>query len=391
MHSVLNFDEIRPYRNEELSVVLRRLTDDPKFNKVLAKYMNKSQEDFEQMKAAMRATKTIEDFQERFVVPMIERILTKSSEGLTINGLDELDRNQRYLYISNHRDIILDSALLNVKMYASGFSPTEIAIGSNLLVFPWINDLVRINRSFIVKRNIPVKQMLESAKLMSFYIRQMITKGSDSIWIAQREGRAKDGNDITQPSLLKMLNMSNSKGFFEGFAELKIVPMAISYEIEPCGNEKVAELHKRQSDPNFQKTEKDDLLSMVSGLRNQKGQIHIQFGRQIDEDILHHISQEPGTNERMKLLAEQIDKEVYKNYKLFRNNYIAYDLYFKTTKYSDHYTQAAKEAFIDITHNRLQLVNEDIEASLILWLKMYATPVYNFEKFVLGEAANFEL
>ncbi|HEY5511672.1 MAG TPA: 1-acyl-sn-glycerol-3-phosphate acyltransferase [Prolixibacteraceae bacterium] len=391
MHSALNFDEIRPYRNEELSVVLQRLTEDPEFITVLEKYTNKGQEELGQMKAAMRAAKTIEDFQSNFVVPMIGKILSSSSNGLTIKGLEELDRNQRYLYISNHRDIILDSALLNVKMHASGFSPTEIAIGSNLLVFPWINDLVRINRSFIVKRNIPVKQMLESSKLMSNYIRQMITKGSDSIWIAQREGRAKDGNDITQPSLLKMLNMSNNNSFFEGFTELKIVPMSISYEIEPCGNEKVAELHKRQSDPNFQKTEKDDLLSMVSGLRNQKGQIHIQFGQQIDKDVLHHISQEPGTNERMRLLAVQIDKEVYKNYKLFPNNYIAYDLYFKTTKYSSQYTRPAKAAFIDLTHERLQLVNEDIEASMILWLKMYATPVYNYEKFVLSEAANFEL
>ncbi len=391
MHSVLDFDEIRPYRNEELSVVLERLTDDPEFIKVLEKYMNKNHVVLEQMKAAMRATKTIEDFQANFVVPMIEKTLLHSSEGLTIKGLDELDRNQRYLYISNHRDIILDSALLNVKMHASGFSPTEIAIGSNLLVYPWINDLVRINRSFIVKRNIPVKQMLASSKLLSCYIRQMITKGTDSIWIAQREGRAKDGNDITQPSLLKMLNMSNNSGFFEGFQELKIVPMAISYEIEPCGNEKVAELHKRQSDPNFQKTEKDDLLSMVSGLKNQKGRIHIQFGRQIDVDVLQHISNEPGNNERLKLLAEQIDKEIYKNYKLFANNYIAYDLYFKTTKYSDQYTLAIKEAFLEMTHKRLQLVNEDIEASMILWLKMYATPVYNYEKFVLGEVTGLEL
>ena len=232
--------------------------------------MNKSEEELAHMREALLSTKTIEVFQDKFVVPMINQILATSSDGLSMQGLDDLDKNQRYLYISNHRDIILDSALLNVKMHASGFSPTEIAIGSNLLIFPWINDLVRINRSFIVKRNIPVKEMLASSRHLSSYIRQMITKGSDSIWIAQREGRAKDGNDSTQPALLKMLNMSNSNGFFEGFKELKIVPMAISYEIEPCGNEKVAELKKRESDPNFQKTEKDDLMNMVSGLSNVK-------------------------------------------------------------------------------------------------------------------------
>jgi len=384
MHSTHNFDDIRPYRNEELATVLARLLDDPDFN-VMLRNLQKGEEALAQMKQAIKSTKSIEEFQANLVVPVINQILASSSNGLTMKGLEQLDKNQRYLYISNHRDIILDSALLNVKMHASGFNPTEIAIGSNLLIFPWINDLVRINRSFIVNRNIPVKQMLTSSKLLSQYIRQMITDGSDSIWIAQREGRAKDGNDITQPALLKMLNMSNSSGFFEGFEELKIVPMAISYEIEPCGNEKVAELKKRQDDPNFQKTEKDDLLSMVSGLSNQKGRIHIQFGRQIDEDVLHCIAREPGMNERLRLLADHIDKEIYKNYRLFPNNYIAYDLYFKTTKYSGQYTPEQKDAFVALTHRRLQLVNEDIEDSMVLWLKMYATPVTNFENCMSGE------
>lgn len=385
MHSLHNFDDIRPYRNEELSVVLERLLNDPEFIHVLNKYINQEGADIELLINALKSVKSIEVFQDQFIVPLINKILLSSSHGLTMNGLAELDKSQRYLYISNHRDIILDSALMNVKMHASGFSPTEIAIGSNLLIFPWINDLVRINRSFIVKRNIPVKQMLTSSKLLSGYIRQMITKGSDSIWIAQREGRAKDGNDVTQPALLKMLNMSNVHGFFEGFKELKIVPMAISYEIEPCGNEKVAELKKRQADPNFQKTEKDDLLSMVSGLHNQKGRIHIQFGQQIADSILQQIAEEPGMNERLKLLAEYIDKEIYKNYRLFPNNYIAYDLYFKTSKYGNQYSEQEKLAFLELTHQRLKLVNEDIEDAMVLWLKMYATPVFNYEKFVLGE------
>jgi glycerol-3-phosphate O-acyltransferase len=391
MHSMHNFDDIRPYRNDEFTTIITRLLNNPDFNNLLLKNLKKDETELAQMKAAMGDTKTIEVFQDQFVVPVINQIIATSSDGLTMNGLEHLDKNQRYLYISNHRDIILDSALMNVEMHASGFSPTEIAIGSNLLIFPWINDFVRINRSFIVKRNIPVKQLLASSKLLSQYIRQMITRGSDSIWIAQREGRAKDGNDITQPSLLKMLNMSNNNSFFEGFKELKIVPMAISYEIEPCGNEKVAELKKRQEDPNFQKTEKDDLMSMVSGLKNQKGRIHIQFGNQIDEKVLHHIADEPGMNERLKLLAEHIDKEIYRNYRLFPNNYIAYDMYFKTSKYASEYNDEQKQAFISLTHRRLQLVNEDIDDSMVLWLKMYATPVYNYEKFVLCEETNLEL
>ena len=391
MHSLHNFDDIRPYRNDEFSTVMTRLLNDPEFNNILLRNLKKDEDELAQMKVNMGATKTIEVFQDQFVVPVINQILASSSNGLTMNGLENLDKSYRYLYISNHRDIILDSALLNVEMHASGFNPTEIAIGSNLLIFPWIHDFVRINRSFIVKRNIPVKQLLTSSKLLSQYIRHMITKGSDSIWIAQREGRAKDGNDITQPSLLKMLNMSNNNSFFDGFMELKIVPMAISYEIEPCGNEKVAELKRRREDPNFQKTEKDDLLSMVSGLKNQKGRIHIQFGKQIDEEVLHHIADEPGMNDRLLLLAAHIDKEIYKNYRLFPNNYIAYDLYFKTAKYALNYSDELKQSFIELTHSRLQLVNEDIEDSMALWLKMYATPVYNYEKFVSCEVTNLDL
>jgi hypothetical protein len=391
MHSMLNFDDIRPYRNDEFPEVLSRLLVDPVFHRVLMNSLHKGEEEILLMKKAMKEVKSIEVFQDQYIVPVINQILNSSSRGLTMQGLEELDKSQRYLYISNHRDIILDAALMNVKMHASGFSPTEIAIGSNLLIYPWINDLVRINRSFIVKRNIPVKQMLTSSKLLSQYIRHMITKGSDSIWIAQREGRAKDGNDSTQPALLKMLNMSNSNEFYEGFRELRIIPMAISYEIEPCGNEKVSELKKRQLDPNFQKTEKDDLMSMVSGLSNQKGKIHIQFGKQIDEDILRRIADEPAQNERLRMLAEQIDREIYKNYKLYSNNYIAYDLYFKTSKYADRYAREERESFLELTHSRLKLVNEDIEDAMLLWLKMYATPVYNFEKQVLGEISKYQL
>lgn len=380
-----NFDEIRPYRNEEFRMVINRMLDDPDFNKLLKSVWNVP-EQLEMMKAAMRMTSSIEVFQEKFVVPVIHHFMDSSSRGVTLTGLENLDKQQRYLFISNHRDIILDSALLNVEMHASGFSPTEIAIGSNLLIFPWINDLVRINRSFIVKRNVPGKEMLESSKLLSHYIRHMITRGTDSIWIAQREGRAKDGNDITQPSLLKMLNMSNNTNFYDGFRELKIVPMAISYEIEPCGNEKVAELKKRQADPAFQKTEKDDLMSMVSGLKNQKGRIHIQFGKMINEETMHHVAlASHNTNERLRLLAEQIDKEIYRNYRLFPNNYIAYDLYFKTSRYAGHYTEEEKAEFVGLTHQRLQLVNEDIEDSTALWLRMYAYPVYNFERLVQGD------
>ena len=372
------FDEIRPYTDEEVPEIMQRLLIDPVFNRVLNNFFG-DETKIRQIKESMVETKDVESFQRRFMIPFLESILESSTRGVTIEGLEHLDKNKSYLFISNHRDIVLDSALLNVQMYKFGYNSTEIAMGSNLLIYQWIEDISRVNRSFIVKRNIPVREMLHSSHLLSSYIRHTITENGNSIWIAQREGRAKDGFDQTSPAVLKMLNMSNKQKFNKGFQELFIVPMAISYEIEPCGNEKVAELLKRQSDPCFRKSEKDDLLSMVSGLKNQKGRIQIQFGTPIDKIALKKLSKEGTVNDRLKRLAEYIDAHIYMNYKLFPNNYIAYDLYYNCTKYFDQYTIEQQKSFIELTHQRLKLVNEDRAEAMELWLKMYAAPVFNYE------------
>ena len=373
-----DFDEIRPYRDDEIPEIMNRLLADPVFTRVLKSLFIEDSRILA-VREAMLQTKDVESFQIRFMVPFLENILKTSTSGITIGGLEYLEKDKSYLFISNHRDIVLDSALLNVEMYKAGFKPAGIAIGSNLLIYPWIEHISRVNRSFIVKRNIPVRQMLESSKLQSAYIRHTLTNNGNSIWIAQREGRSKDGYDQTSPALLKMLNMSNTSQFVPGFQELNIVPMSISYEIEPCGNEKVAELLNRQADPNFHKTERDDLLSMVSGLKNQKGRIQIQFGAPISSSVLNGLSREENINERLKHFAEYIDCQIYNNYKLFPNNYIAYDLYYDSSKYIEQYTVEEQKAFIDLTHQRLKLVNEDRVEAMELWLKMYATPVHSFE------------
>ena len=373
-----DFDEIRPYRDEEVPEIMDRLLVDPVFARVL-KNLFVEESKIQEIREAMIATQNVESFQLRFMVPFLENIIKLSISELTVGGLEYLEKDKSYLFISNHRDIVLDSALLNVEIYKFGFKPTEIAIGSNLLIYPWIEDVSRVNRSFIVKRNIPVRQMLKSSHVLSEYIRQTVTTNGNSIWIAQREGRSKDGLDLTSPALLKMLNMSNTKKFVRGFQALTIVPMAISYEIEPCGNEKVAELLKRQADPDFHKTEKDDLLSMVSGLKNQKGRVHIQFGSPIKKNALKSLSKEGNINDRLKRLADFIDLQIYKNYRLYPNNYIAYDLYYNCNTYMDQYTFEEQKSFIELTHQRLRLVDEDREEAMQLWLKMYSTPVFSFE------------
>ncbi len=377
-----DFDEIRPYRDEEVPEIMDRLLVDPVFGRVLQNlFIDESK--IQEIRNAIHQTRDVESFQRTFMVPFLENIIKTSTSGLTVGGLEYLEKDKSYLFISNHRDIVLDSALLNVEIYRYGFKPTEIAIGSNLLIYQWIEDVSRVNRSFIVKRNIPVRQMLEASQLLSAYIRQSVDTNGNSIWIAQREGRSKDGLDQTSPALLKMLNMSNKQEFVSGFQELNIVPMAISYEIEPCGNEKVAELLKRQADPDFRKSERDDLLSMVSGLKNQKGRIHIQFGAPISRESLETLSTEGNINDRLKQLADYIDAHIYNNYRLYPNNFIAYDLYYNCSKYIDQYTIDEQKSFIELTHQRLKLVNEDREEAMELWLKMYATPVYSFENCIM--------
>ena len=372
------FDEIRPYRDEEVPDIMSRLLVDPVFARVL-KNIFADDAKIQGIRDTMLQIQNVEAFQRAFMIPFLENIINTSTKGITIAGLEHLEKDRSYLFISNHRDIVLDSAFLNEEMYKYGYNSTEIAMGSNLLVYQWIEDLSRVNRSFIVKRNIPVRQMLKASHLLSSYIRHTVTNNGNSIWIAQREGRSKDGLDLTSPAVLKMLNMANTRKFVRGFQELNIVPMTISYEIEPCGNEKVAELLKRQSDPGFQKTEKDDLLSMASGLKNQKGRTQIQFGAPLSRKALKNLSKEGNINDRLKRLAEYIDYHIYNNYKLFPNNYIAYDLYYNCNKYIDQYTIEEQRSFIELTHQRLKLVNEDREDAMQLWLKMYATPVYSFE------------
>ncbi|MDP4206704.1 MAG: 1-acyl-sn-glycerol-3-phosphate acyltransferase [Bacteroidota bacterium] len=375
------FDDIRPYNNEEINGVLNELTRDPEFEPILY-HIFKEEKIVEAVKADLNKLTSIIDFQVKFMYPLIKDILVKSTDGVFCTGIENLEKDKNYLFISNHRDIILDSAFMNMLMHDEGLKTTEIAIGSNLLISDWITRIVRTNRAFIVKRNIPIKQMLEASRKLSAYIRNTITVNDRSVWIAQREGRTKDGNDQTQVALLKMINVSNKKSFAEGFKDLHVVPLSISYEIEPCGNEKVLELLLRSEDSCFQKTPKDDMLAMAGGLKNAKGKVNFSFGKPISGDLLKEIETKcHGLNERLNALASHIDQNIYSNYKLWPNNYIAYDIHNKTTKYFDlgEYTQEQKEAFLDLMNTRLELLGDRKEAGIPLWMNMYAYPVTNHE------------
>ena len=372
------FDDIRPFTDEEYQQEVRTLTADPSFVGVL-NYLYKAPGMSDGILKLMNSLNTIDGLQSQVVVPLLDQIIKSSTQGLTFSAMEQFDPAGNYMFISNHRDIVLDSAFLNKIMHENKFKKTEIAIGDNLLIYPWITTLVRLNRSFIVRRNLSIREQLDASKKLSAYMRYALTEKKQSVWIAQREGRTKNGNDQTQPALLKMMNMSNSKSLIEGFKELNIVPMAISYEIEPCGILKVEELLNRKHDPNFAKSKSDDLRSMSQGVIQPKGRVHFAFGNPLSLKI-EELCNELKPNEALQAITEYIDKRIYFNYKLWPNNYIAADLLENNNRHQAHYTDAEKEAFEQRMDAELSSIAFDRAESMPMYLNMYATPVFNFEK-----------
>jgi 1-acyl-sn-glycerol-3-phosphate acyltransferase len=323
---------------------------------------------------------TIKQFQEEVISAYVRVVMNTTTQGVTSEGLYNLKPKDSYLYISNHRDIILDPAILQVILFDKGFDTTEIAIGDNLLIYPWITDLVKLNRTFIVNRNLSVKQMLESSARLSNYIRFTLTMKKNSIWIAQREGRAKDGNDRTQTSLLKMLNMSGSKSLVINFKELKIVPISISYEYEPCDYLKSLGSLNKMKNSDYHKTEEDDLHHMGRGLQGQKGRVHYSFGKPIIDDLLQ-LRKISAKNDQLTALSELIDKQIHLNYRLWASNYISYDILNKSNEYESKYSDVDKSAFMTYIEDHVNRCNldipEDKEQVKTLMLEMYANPVAN--------------
>lgn len=371
----INFDDIRPFNDSEVSHYLGLLIHDEGFQRILH-YIFKDQAKIDQVKLLLSGINTVKDLQLKFVYGLInDLILQPSTDGLTSGGLENLDKNTSYLFISNHRDIILDSAIINYLIVLEGMNTTEVAIGNNLLIENWIEYTVKLNRAFVVRRNLPARELLMASKKLSEYIRRDITLKHTSVWIAQREGRTKDGNDKTQLALLKMLNLSNHQEFKEGFSELRIVPISISYEIEPCGIAKVDELYRKQTE-GFEKTQRDDLRSMGHGLVNPKGHVHFEFGKPIDGQ-LDLISAEETTGAQIEKLADYIDRQIYGNFKLWPNNYIAEDILNQTSTNAQHYTAEQFRKFENLVEEAVAQIPGDSEIIRKMFLQMYINPLIN--------------
>ena len=374
-----DFDDIRPLNNDEVKDAIESLIANEDFERAF-RYINPDV-NWKEFSETMRSFKTKEDFKAKLAYEAVMMVANKTTFSLTISGRSRLPKDKKPCnFISNHRDIVLDASFLNIMLYDVGYGMTQVAIGNNLLIRPWIETLVRLNNSFIVKRNVPVRQMLEVSKVLSAYIRRTITETKESIWIAQREGRAKDSDDRTQGSILKMLNMSGDKDILSNLMELNIFPVAISYEFDPCDFLKAKEFQQKRDDPDFVKSQRDDLLSMETGILNNKGRVHFTLTSPIN-DQLAQLDPNMEKNELIAAIASIIDKEIYKHYRFYPCNYVAYDMLTGTRRFSEHYGLKDKKQFEDYLQGQLDkivLPNKDEAFLRMKILEMYTNPLKNF-------------
>ena len=375
------FDEIRPYHDEELPQVFEELIADPAFRKVAAIAMPGVP--VEAWAQQMRACKTKLEFQIAFCYNILKRIIKEKTDGLTMNySALEAEPTRAYTYISNHRDIVLDSGLLSMLLVERGLDTVEIAIGDNLLIYPWIKKLVRVNKSFIVQRALTMRQMLESSARMSRYMHYTIGEKHQSIWIAQREGRAKDSDDRTQESVLKMLAMGGEGGIIDRLTQMNIAPLSISYEFDPCDFLKAKEFQLKRDMPDYHKTTADDLLNMQTGLTGYKGHVHFQPAPCIN-DKLAKMDRSLSKQELFTRIAALIDDGIHANYRIYPNNYVASDLLEGNTRHAAHYTEADRNRFttyIDKQIGRIDLPQKDVPFLREKMLLMYANPLKNQER-----------
>lgn len=379
------FDEIRPYDTGEVQQAFNELLADRQFSTMLrgiVPWLPKSLRNAV-LKMAFIGVKSPLDFQKRFMKPIVRHIIRKHTDGCTFDDKClPRDFSLRYTFVSNHRDIVLDSALLDVMLVEAGYPTTvEIGIGDNLLIYPWIKRLVRMNKAFTVRRGLTPKEMLRSSQIMSRYIHYAVTQKHENIWIAQREGRAKDSDDRTQDSVLKMLAMGGEGKPIDSLREINIVPLTISYEFDPCDYLKAQEFQQKRDNPAFKKSRQDDLDNMKTGIFGYKGRVHYHCAAPINTWI-DELGDLPKT-EFFAALSKRIDRELHANYRLFPCNYIALDELEETKKYAQHYTEADKKRFEDYLKGQLEKVkiaNPDVKFLRERMLTMYANPLRNYLK-----------
>ncbi|RLD48913.1 MAG: hypothetical protein DRI88_01915 [Bacteroidetes bacterium] len=370
-----DYDSIRPYRQDEIPEALKRILANPTFQNILDFLF--PGEDQEALKEIIANTKSREEFHKNFMVQVISSIAEKTSDQLTFSGIDQLEKDKGYIFVANHRDIILDSSFLALGLVKHGLTSCEITWGDNLMISPFIVDLGKVNGMITVFREGSPKEMLRNSQILSSYIRESVTERKQSVWIAQRKGRTKDGTDKTDPSILKMLSLSGQPPPPGSLKNLNITPVSISYEWEPCDIMKVRELYISQQ-TTYVKQKDEDLQSIIGGVAAYKGKIHLTVGNTVERDF-DNLDTSVHNNLILEQVAHLIDKQIYASYKLWPPNYLAYDLLENTSKFANKYDEATIRKFNEKLEELYKAVDGPEEDLKHLFLKLYANPVYNKE------------
>jgi hypothetical protein len=368
--------KIMPYEDEEVQPAIKRLLKTREFNLTM-RYLFPDK-DKKDINHELKSIDSTNSFQKEITSKAAEFIINRSTDGFSVSGMENIEANQKCLFISNHRDIVLDSGLLNYALFKEGIETTQMAIGDNLVQNQMLGDLFSLNKSFSVKRNVPISQLLDYTLELSSYIRQTITSGKSSIWLAQRQGRAQDGNDLTQGGIIKMLSISDDDlDFMSNFCALNIVPVSISYEYDPTDSMKIPKLLADSKGIPYVKKKKEDVKAMIAGISGFKGHVHIAVGKKITADKLKPISNIKKKNERLKELANLIDQQIIFNYKLWVTNFIAYDLLNKTNQFSDRYSKYEADTFKRLIRAKISHHIGKTNVLRDMLLIQYANPIKN--------------
>ena len=368
-----DFDSIRPFRDDEIAPAIEQIVANSKFQSVLDFLFPGEQDKYREIFAT---SKTVKDVQQNFMHKVIHRILSRSSDGLSTSGFENF-RNTGHVILSNHRDILLDSGILNIILMDKGIETAEITFGNNLIISPFFEKAAKVNKMITVIRDGSPRELLFNSIRLSKYISNEIITGKNSVWVAQRPGRTKDGSDKTEISILKMLSFYQKDNYYEAIKKLDIVPVSISYEWEPCDVMKIRETYLSKQ-ATYVKEEKEDLQSTLGGIIGSKGRIHFAMGTPLNK-VLDNIKAKKLNNDYLALVARQIDKEIYKNYKLWPVNWLAYDLLEGNKEHDNEYNDITSEQFKKRFSTIDQYLPDGNKDELWnLFLHLYANPVYNY-------------
>ncbi|MDE6115575.1 MAG: acyltransferase [Muribaculum sp.] len=374
------FEDIAPYPDSMFHEKMQHLVKEPGFEHAVKWVLPNV--DYKEMCDDLLQVRDKDTFQHKIMWPFLEMLASKTTSGLTIEGIDRIDPSKAYTFITNHRDIVLDTSFLNLCFLRSGYPTTQVAIGNNLLIYEWISDLVRLNKSFIVKRDLPKVKALEAAKELSSYIHFTVGEEGQSVWIAERQGRSKDSSDLAQDSLIKMLGLAGDGDFRDNLKEINLLPVSISYEYDPNDYLKAREFLLRRNDPEFKKTQRDDLFAMETGLLQPKGRVHFNVGTPLNP-FIDLIPEDADKSQIARDVCDAVDSQIHSGYMIFPINYIAYDKLHGSSQFADRYTSEEEEAFERYIRTQLEkvdipeLTDGDNVFLYEMMLTMYANPLKN--------------